>query len=210
MYVYKITNKANGMLYIGITSKSIEERWRIHQNWARWKKPYGLHLAIKEFGADSFVIEHIASAKTFDDLRQLEKQVIQQYNSLHPNGYNKTAGGQGILGYRHTPEARKKMSEKVRAAGPHPMPREAIERSRLARVGQKRTQEQKSLMSKNRMGKGLLNAAARKYDIETLKLAVTMVQQKAKQVEIVKATGLSQSYVSNLMTGKRGITLTGV
>jgi group I intron endonuclease len=209
MYLYKITNKANGMLYIGITSKSIEERWRLHQNWCRWKKPYGLHLAIKEFGVDNFAIEHIASAKTFDDLRQLEKQAILQYNSLSPNGYNRTAGGQGVLGYRHTLESRKKMSEKVRAAGPRPMPREAIERSRISRTGKKRTEEQKKLISANRTGKGLLNDSARKYSKEVVQKALNLIALGVKQVEIIKITGLSQSYISNLKTGKRGLTIKG-
>lgn len=209
MYVYKITNKVNGMLYIGITSKSIDERWRSHQNWTRWKKPYGLHLAIREFGVDNFTIEHIASAKNFADLRQLEKQVILQYNSLSPNGYNKTKGGQGVLGYKHTIESRKKMSEKVRAAGPHPMPREAVEKSRLARIGQKRTDEHKKRISASRVGKGLLNDAARKYSKEVVQKALELLDLGVKQVNIVKITKLSQSYISNLKTGKRGLTIKG-
>jgi group I intron endonuclease len=210
MKAYKITNSINGLVYIGITSKSIEERWRLHKNWAAWKKPYVLHAAIRDFGALNFVIEHIASAKTFEDLRELEKQLIKQYNSLTPNGYNKTSGGQGVLGYKHTEASRKIMSEKSKAFGPRTMPREAIERSRTARIGKKRTEEQKKLISVNRIGKGLLNDAARKYAKEIVQKALELIDLGTKQIDIVKITGLSQSYVSNLKTGKRGLTLKGV
>ena len=210
MKAYKITNTVNGLVYIGITSKSVEDRWRLHKNWARWKKPYSLHAAIKEFGDSSFVVEHIASAKTFEDLLALEKQLIKQHNSLVPNGYNRTSGGQGVLGYKHTDAARKVMSEKVKAAGPHPIPREAIERARLARIGQKRTEAQKKLIASNRVGKGLLNDAARKHAKEIVQKALDLIDLGTKQVDIVKITGLSQSYVSNLKTGKRGLTLKGV
>jgi group I intron endonuclease len=210
MKAYKITNSINGLVYIGITSKSIEERWRLHKNWVTWKKPYGLHAAIREFGVLNFVIEHIASAKTFEDLRELEKQLIKQYNSLTPNGYNKTSGGQGVLGYKHTEASRKIMSEKSKAFGPRTMPREAIERSRASRIGKKRTEEQKKLMSVNRIGKGLLNDAARKYAKEIIQKALELIDLGTKQIDIVKITGLSQSYVSNLKTGKRGLTLKGV
>lgn len=210
MIAYKITNVITGMVYIGITSKSVEARWRAHQQWAKCNKPYALHMAIRNFGALNFNIEHIASAKTHSDLLELEKQLIAQYDSLYPKGYNKTVGGQGSLGYKHTAETRKKISEKVKASGPRAIPREAIERARIARIGQKRTAEQKKCISSGRVGKGLLNDAARKIPKEVVKKALDLITLGVKQKDIVKITGLSQSYVSNLKTGKRGTTLKGV
>lgn len=197
------------MVYIGITSKSLEKRWCLHQNWMRWKKPYGLHMAMSEFGVQNFLIEHIASAKTFEDLKVLEKQLIQQYGSLYPNGYNKTLGGQGSLGYKHTEETKKIISQKRKAAGPRTMPREAIERSRTARTGKKRTDEQKKKMALGRLGKGLFNDAARKYPKETVQLALQLLKSGKKSISIALTTGLSPSYVSNLKTGKRGLALKG-
>jgi group I intron endonuclease len=209
MIAYKVTNNINDMIYIGITSKSLEKRWCLHQNWMRWKKPYGLHTAMKELGAQNFSIEHIASAKTFEDLKVLEKKLIQQYNSLYPNGYNKTLGGQGSLGYKHTEQTKKIISQKRKAAGPRTIPREAIERSRITRTGKKRTDEQKKKMALGRIGKGLLNDAARKHPKETLQLALQLLKSGEKSISVALTTGLSPSYVSNLKTGKRGLTLKG-
>lgn len=207
MIAYKITNKINGMLYIGMTSKPLEQRWRSHQTWARGNKPYALHQAIKEFGPENFVIEHIASAKSFSDLKLLEKQLVVQYGCLYPHGYNKTLGGQGVLGYRHTEECKQLLSAQRKSAGPIAISKDAIERARVARIGQKRTAEQKKHISLARKGKGLLNCGARKYPKETLELAMKLLISGEKPAAVVKLTGLSQSYVSNLKTGKRGATI---
>lgn len=37
-YIYKMTNKVNGKIYIGQTRTSIEERMRKHYSDAKWEK----------------------------------------------------------------------------------------------------------------------------------------------------------------------------
>lgn len=195
------------MLYVGITTKTIEARWKRHLAWASWTKPYSLHYAIQEFGAENFSIEQIDEAKSLEELKNLEKKYILEFNCLRPNGYNMTAGGQGVNGYKFTDEVRKVMSEKAKLRKPiseetrrklslahsgKKMPKEGVEKARLARVGQVRSLEQKKLMSDNR----------RKYSKELILQALEHARLNVKQSEIVKLTGLSQSYVSRLISGQ--------
>ena len=51
---------------------------------------------------------------TLEELNEKEKYYIQQYNSLKPNGYNISLGGDGGPTHfqKHTPEAKEKMSKK--------------------------------------------------------------------------------------------------
>ena len=211
MIVYKITNKVNGMLYIGMTTKSIDYRWKMHLNWARSMKPYKIHEALNTFGKDSFIIEQIDSAQDFKKLKELEKKHIKSYNCKYPNGYNLTAGGQGVLGFKFSEERKQKLSVAGKIRGNAGMiTKEAIEKSRISRTGQKRTVLQKMSMSTNRIGKGLLNDGARKHSKEKVILAMNLIKKNVKQIDISKLTGLTQSYVSNLKTGKRGRALIGV
>ena len=211
MIVYKITNKVNGMLYIGMTTKSIDCRWKMHLNWAKSMKPYKIHEALNAFGKDSFIIEQIDSTEDFKKLKELEKKHIKFYNCIYPNGYNLTAGGQGVLGFKFSEERKLKLSAAGKIRGNANMiTKEAIEKSRISRTGQKRTAFQKITISTNRIGKGLLNDGARKHSKEKVILAMNLIKKNMNQIDISKLTGLTQSYVSNLKTGKRGRALIGV
>jgi hypothetical protein len=183
----------------------------MHLNWAKSMKPYKIHEALNTFGKDSFIIEQIDSAKDFKKLKELEKKHIKSYNCIYPNGYNLTAGGQGVLGFKFSEEIKLKLSAAGKIRGNANMiTKEAIEKSRISRTGQKRTVLQKMTMSTNRIGKGLLNDAARKHSKEKVLVAMNLIKKNMKQIDISKLTGLTQSYVSNLKTGKRGRALIGV
>lgn len=87
-FIYKITNKVNGMSYIGQTRKSVEFRWRQHKN---SKESYDLHKAIRQYGEDNF---EVTTLKECDpaDLDKWEIYYISEYNTFK-NGYNMTKGG---------------------------------------------------------------------------------------------------------------------
>ena len=211
MILYKITNKINGMIYIGITTKSLNQRWKAHLNWAKFAKPYKLHEALNVFGAENFIIEQVDTTEDYEKLKTLEKQYIKNINCKYPNGYNLTSGGQGVLGIKFSDETRKKLSDAAKRRGNSAMiTTEAIKKSSVARTGKKRTKMQKQLMSKNRKGKAPLNDSARKHPKEKVLLAMNLIKNNIKQFEIAALTGLTQSYISNLKTGKRGKALIGV
>lgn len=96
--IYKITNQINKKIYIGITTQTIVERFRIHQRTAQNNKlnPMGLHHDIKKFGIKKFKIEKIKSVKNLLELAKIEKEYVKKYNSLAPNGYNLDEGGKGV------------------------------------------------------------------------------------------------------------------
>lgn len=93
MAVYKITNKANGKLYVGKTSKTIDERFAVHYHNAKKEKDTYLYKAMRKYGIENFTIELLdASSENMDDI---EKYWIKELNTLIPNGYNMTTGGDG-------------------------------------------------------------------------------------------------------------------
>jgi group I intron endonuclease len=223
--VYKITNKINGMVYVGVTRKTIAQRWSAHMNAMRGKNQRILYVAMREYGYENFTLEQIASAESIEELGRLEAHYIKDLNCYTPNGYNMTSGGFGSMGYVRTKECiaklreayknRKPCSEETRlklsiAAKGRKIPREAVERQLAKRRGAKRTPEQCKLISEGRMGKGLLNDAARKHPKENIFLALELIKEGKKQPEIQKITGLSQPYISRLKSNQRGASLQGV
>lgn len=125
--VYKVTCLVNGKHYIGITARSIEERWPEHVGMSRYSKanrPF-LH-AIRKYGAESFVVEAIFSALSRDAANEVEREFIAEYGSLHPGGYNLSTGGEGTVGRRLAAEAKANMSAAVKATWADPVMREKM------------------------------------------------------------------------------------
>ena len=110
--LYKLTFP-NGKVYIGITTELLSRRVQRHINYARENRHYALSAAIRKYGEHSFVAEHIASAKTKDDLACIERIAIEQYNSICPNGYNMTGGGDGTYHIKPSEETRKRISDSL-------------------------------------------------------------------------------------------------
>ena len=103
-FIYKVTNKVNGKVYIGKTlDSSIAERFKEHIKEAKVKqynRPF--HLALNKYGAENFIIEEIEQAPA-NELSKREIYWISFYHSyIHDpvsNGYNATKGGEGSLEY---------------------------------------------------------------------------------------------------------------
>lgn len=122
MFIYKVTNKMNGKVYIGKTVRSVDDRWAQHVSFAKIGGgcPY-LGAAIRKYGSEAFEIEQLAQATNENELGRLEMGFIQQFQSHQREiGYNLTLGGEGITGHYHSPETKAKMSAKKRGEN-HPM-----------------------------------------------------------------------------------------
>lgn len=86
-FVYKITNDINDKVYIGMTTRSVELRWKEHLR-------HGSQLidtAIQQLGKEHFKIEVIEECSE-EEVDDKEIYWIKFYNS-YEKGYNVTIGG---------------------------------------------------------------------------------------------------------------------
>jgi len=113
--VYKATCLINNRVYIGITTKTLEERKNGHICWSKHKtRKYIFHKALRKYGIDNFIFEKIDEFIGNEDACKKERFYVDKYNSFYKNGfgYNMTLGGEGVLGHKfnHTEETKKRIS----------------------------------------------------------------------------------------------------
>jgi group I intron endonuclease len=93
--IYRVTNTANGMAYVGQTMRRLARRWKGHCQAARKDGRTYLARAMREFGVKKFVVEPLDYAKNRADLNRLEEKWIKKLGTLWPAGYNGAKGGSG-------------------------------------------------------------------------------------------------------------------
>jgi group I intron endonuclease len=109
----------NGKSYVGITSGTAESRFRDHVRDAKHKPSgWAVHRAIRKYGADAVKVVTLAIADSWEYLQLIEKNAIRVFGTFGTKGYNMTAGGDGFLGGRHTPESKAKIAEAGRNISP--------------------------------------------------------------------------------------------
>lgn len=90
--IYKATNTITNQVYIGVTTKSIEERKNDHIQKSEKKVGSYFQEALQTYGIDAFTWEQVDTAQSGDELAKKEVNYIQLYNSVE-NGYNEDRGG---------------------------------------------------------------------------------------------------------------------
>lgn len=109
--VYKITNLVNGKIYIGKTN-DLGRRWKEHLKHAKANKPYPIHRAISKYGSNNFSKEILEAYSDEQNALQGEINFISKYRSNNKEiGYNLTIGGESIVGYVFSEEAKRKISQ---------------------------------------------------------------------------------------------------
>lgn len=108
MFIYVITNIINGKQYVGQTIGKIKRRWGKHTNKRILEKSItAIARAIAKYGKENFKIESICTCLSLSELNQKEKFYIKELDTLYPNGYNLTTGGDN---HTVSDDSRKKMS----------------------------------------------------------------------------------------------------
>jgi len=160
-----------------------------------------LGKAIKKYGEQAFEIMPIASAKTLENLKEVEKDLIIQFQTKVPFGYNLTDGGDGVFGFKQSEEQRLK-SANLRLGTKHT--KETKAKMREAHSGEKNhfygkthTEETKRKNAEAHIGKQAM--LGKKHNEET--------KEKIRQSLIGKAgkphTEEAKKKISLAHTGKK-------
>lgn len=122
--IYKAENLITYKSYIGQTIKPLETRKYNHYSLPEKVKTY-FHKALLKYPKEYWIwnaecnIEAPTQILLKEYLNIAENMFIEQENTLVPNGYNLTLGGEGILGYHHSVKTKEKIrdSEKGKFVG---------------------------------------------------------------------------------------------
>jgi group I intron endonuclease len=152
--IYLIKNHITGKVYVGQTRYTIQHRFTQHIELAG-KDNSVLHKSIKKHGVENFSIELLEEVENAK-LNEREVYWIAKYNSVIPNGYNMTAGGGGISGYKHTEITKKTLRIKSAKFMSNMSEEERKARGEKIRQyfrGKPKSEEHRKHLSKARMGK---------------------------------------------------------
>jgi group I intron endonuclease len=104
--IYKITNLLNNKIYIGQTVGSVSARFNVH--FTNFRSITHIGNTMRKYGRENFKIDELFIAFDLESLNNAEQVLINQFNSLSPNGYNLRPGG---CQYGHlSDETKKKIS----------------------------------------------------------------------------------------------------
>ena len=95
--IYKITSKITGKSYIGLSSSTLKERWRLHIVSSKQTNNIHFYNAIRKYGVDEWDLEVIYHCQDLTEARLQETNYITEYDTYN-NGYNSTLGGEGKRG----------------------------------------------------------------------------------------------------------------
>lgn len=110
--IYRLTNLVTGKVYIGQTRSSIGVRMAGHRSDAKKYRTYPIHNSIYKHGWKSFKVDVIFDNLPTQKMADLyEKEMIIGLNSIYPNGYNLSSGGNKYKAHEST---RKKHSIRMK------------------------------------------------------------------------------------------------
>jgi group I intron endonuclease len=122
--VYEIVFPS-GKRYIGITA-DFRRRMIAHKTKANTgSRNHALHHAIRKYGFDP-AWARVVLYGSVEYTKLMEQALILAYNTRSPNGYNLTAGGDGIVDFKHGDAAKEKISGASKLLWERSSHREAI------------------------------------------------------------------------------------
>jgi group I intron endonuclease len=167
--IYQIKNLVNGKVYIG-SSVNIKARWNTHKSSLRKNLHHSpaLQRAWNKYGPDAFEFSILEIVEDQSKIFERETHYVAKFNSANGrDGYNTLVVGGSAAGYRHSDEAREKMSQAQKS-----IPYEKRLEYCVSFKGKKHTEETKLKMSLN---------SKRVSPTEEQRLAISKVH-KGKQI----------------------------
>lgn len=108
--VYRISFPG-GKAYIGITTAELKIRKSEHYSKAKKGPRYAVQNALNKYPKESVIWEILKTCGSFEEAKEFEIKYIKEFNTLSPNGYNLTNGGDGVKGKVFTEEQKKRLSD---------------------------------------------------------------------------------------------------
>lgn len=161
--VYVLTNTINDHQYVGVTRRSVEDRWKQHLRTARVAPRTYLHRALAKYGPAAFTVAPIASCLDRESVGDTERAVIQQLAPV----YNQTNGGEITIGRR--------------------VPRAVVERIKAANTGLKRTPEQNAANSAQAKARYASNPEYAAACVAQLKQVRALIDEDTRRLAVSNA-----------------------
>lgn len=185
--IYLMRLRKDGRLYVGKTTRELRVRILEHISCG---KNYHLENAIRKYGIEAFDIYVILECEDEAALNYWESFFIALLDCKHPNGFNRTDGGEGFKGLEFTEKHRNGIAAKARL-----------------RTHSQKTRDQIS-ESKKGQGKGVPlkpETVAKMRASSPHKKAVFCIELNKTFESInaaVRDTGISRQSISNVCLGK--------
>lgn len=201
--IYKITNMVNGMMYIGQhVTDNLDDGYMGSGHY--------LKRAIKKYGLDNFKKEWMMFCEDEEEMNYMERVYVDQTWIDRADTYNLVLGGGSVRGWKHTPEARQKMSVKNKGKT---IPKEVRVKISNALSGKKpyeMTDTIRKNMSVAQMGKKLPESQKRKikeslsvYDVYRYDKRGNLMDIFSSLKEASKTTGVAACHIKEVSIGKR-------
>jgi len=193
------TNIHNNKKYVGITSQEPDLRWLNGLGYAR-HLPMG--RAVEKYGWDGFKHEIWADDLLHSQAQELECFLIKILNTQDDEyGYNLTDGGEGLCGFHHSDEAKKKMSD-AKSGENHPNYGKHLSETTREKISQR--------VAGNKNALGCIRSEETKDKIAKSKMKKVVMCDKEKEICIFDSaksaqeiTGISRKNISLCCLGNR-------
>jgi group I intron endonuclease len=216
MTLYQLRNKVTGLIYIGATRQPMSRRLSDHRRCGgagKWARTYLISCAIREYGWENFEVVVLGTAKTFEELMEMESAAIRTYGTFAPQGYNMTAGGVGTKDRRHGEHTRRAISARTQGRRPWnlgiptgPMPEAVRQKQSDAHQGQRAWNKGLSPSDETRRKMSASHTGWRSPVAHAIELEGVTYPSLA---DAGRATGLSKMQVTYRIATGRGRYLDG-
>ena len=177
----------NNKKYIGITSKTIEQRW---SNGNGYRNNKYFYSAILKYGKENFKHRKIATNLTKEEACKLEIELIKKYDTTNrKKGFNHSTGGDvSAFGDKRTKEYIKKLKE--------------------IHTGKSPSEETRKKISNSLKGHVTWNIGRKMKDTSKMKMSIPVICIETNKTyfginEAERQTGISSRNIGQCVKGKR-------